>query len=122
MNNSRRRCVGTVNALRGQVAMATGKVFIRGERVDRDTVHLLLSRAGARVTTKMSGQISLLIHGDLSAQVVVDLARAYSQKILGVLTEDASGHHVCVVSSLGLSELLEGRAAPCMHHHIVRRT
>lgn len=119
MKKHQKTCPGQVGTLRGQVAIATGKVFIRGEHEHRDIIHILLERAGARVTTKMSGQISLLIHGDLSGQVVVDQAREYSQKILDVLAEDGSGHHVCVVSSRGLSELLEGRAAACLQHHIV---
>lgn len=114
-------CPGHVSTLRGQVAIATGKVSIRGEHELRDTVHVLLQRAGARVTTKMSGQISLLIHGDLSGQIVTDQAREYSQKLLGLLKEDGSGHHVCVVSSHGLSELLAGREAKCFHHHIIGR-
>ncbi|MDD0857026.1 hypothetical protein NHF46_02845 [Arthrobacter alpinus] len=119
MKKQRTACPGHVSTLRGQVAIATGKVSIRGEHEHRDIVHILMEQAGARVTTKMSGQISLLIHGDLSGQVVVDLAREYSQKILDVLDEDKTGHHVCVVSSLGLSELLEGRVTPCLHDHIV---
>lgn len=119
MKKNQNTCSGYVSTLREQVVIATGKVSIRGEHEHRDTVHILLRRAGARVATKMSGQISLLIHGDLSGQVVTDQAREYSRSILKVLNEESSGHHVCVVSSRGLSELLEGRAAACMHHHIV---
>lgn len=112
-------CSGRVTTLRNQVVIATGKVSIRGEHEHRDTVHALLERAGARVTTKMSGNISLLIHGDLSGQIVADQAREYSQKILDLLTEATSAHHVCVVSSRGFSELLEGKAAACLHRHVV---
>ncbi|ALE91414.1 hypothetical protein AOC05_02035 [Arthrobacter alpinus] len=112
-------CSGRVTTLRNQVVIATGKVSIRGEHEHRDEVHALLERAGARVTTKMSGNISVLIHGDLSGQIVADQVREYSQKILDLLTESTSAHHVCAVSSRGLSELLEGRAAVCLHRHVV---
>lgn len=119
MKKNQNTCPGHVSTLRGQVAIATGKVSIRGEHEHRKNVHILLRRAGARVITKSSGEVSLLIHGDLSGQAVTDQSREYSRKLLELLKEDCSGHHVCVVSSHGFSELLEGREAPCLHHHVV---
>lgn len=66
MKKNQNTCTGHVRTLRGQVAIATGKVSIRGVHTLREAIYELLEEAGARVATGMSGQVSLLIHGDLS--------------------------------------------------------
>lgn len=121
MKRYQNACSGQVMTLRGHVVAATGKVTLGGEHVLRPGVERELGMAGARVITKVSGQISLLVHGDLSGQIVKDLTRKFSEKIIRVIAEDAFGHHVCVVSSRGLDELLIGRPAKCLHDHIVRQ-
>lgn len=118
MKSKQNNCQGEVVSLAGQVALATGKVSIRGEHTLRPVIHELLQTAGASVATKMSSQITLVVHGDLSGQVVSDPLREYSTTILGVANEDRANHHVCVVSSRGLSDLLDGIPTPCLQRSL----
>lgn len=112
-------CSGVVIDLRGQTVAITGKVYLAGEHVKRSTLERHLQGQGARFKADVSGQMSLLVHGDLSGQSVSDIKLQFSQKLLGVLGQDGIGHHVCVVSSSGLESLLIGQRARCFHDHLV---
>ena len=113
-------CTGVVTELRGQTVAITGKVFLAGEQVKRSILRLYLQQRGARFKTDVSGQISLLVRGDLSGQSVSDKELELSRKLLGVLGQEGRAHHVCVVSSAGLEALLDGQEARCFHFHLVR--
>lgn len=115
----RSACAGTVTGLRGQKVVATGKIYINEEHVFRDAVHKLLRTRGAGVTTKLSGQVSLLVYGDLSSQTVTDPLNQHSRKIKDAFRENHLRHHVCIVSSRGLSQLLDGEPAMCLHRFII---
>jgi len=106
-------CSSVVTELRGQTVAITGKVHIFGEHVKRSVLEQDLQRHGARFKTDVTGQISLLVHGDLTGQPVTDKTLEFSQKLLGVLGQDVLEHHVCVVSSAGLESLLDGNHARC---------
>ncbi|UVJ40564.1 hypothetical protein [Arthrobacter sp. CJ23] len=97
----------------------TGKVMVRGEHVARETLAKLLFTHGVRFKTDVTGQISLLVHGDLSGQGVTDMTFELSKKLLNVLNQDSHGHHVCVISSAGLTALMDGGEARCFHEHLV---
>jgi hypothetical protein len=112
-------CQGEVPFLRGQTIAMTGKVFLNGEHVTRPALARMLEAYGIRFKTDVTGQISLLVHGDLSGQAVTNRRLELSQKLLNVLYEDRCGHHVCVVSSSGLWDLIQGGSARCFHDHLV---
>lgn len=113
-------CQGEVSILRGETVAMTGKVLLNGEHVTRSALARMLQTFGVRFKTDVSGQISLLVHGDLSGQAVTNRRLELSQKLLNVLNEDRCGHHVCVVSSSGLWDLMQGGSARCFHHHLVQ--
>lgn len=97
----------------------TGRVLLNGEHVTRPALAELLRSYGVRFKTDVTGQISLLVHGDLSGQAVTDSRLELSKKLLKVLDENHHGHHVCVVSSSGLAILMQGASARCFHDHLV---
>jgi hypothetical protein len=112
-------CHGEVGSLRGQTMAMTGKVLVYGEHITRPALAGILRSHGVRSKTDVTGQISLLVHGDLSGQGVTDKKLELSKKLLNVLNEQVRGHHVCVISSSGLSDLMEGGSARCFHAHLV---
>lgn len=115
MNIGTARCSGTVDTLRGQTVALTGKVFVDGEHIKRDVLAKRLRICGAAYRTVLTGQISLVVHGDLSGQIVSNMRNQLSRKLIDIVSQDLRGHHVCVVTSEGFSELLKGSAAKCFH-------
>lgn len=115
-------CNGSVTTLRGQTVAMTGKVVVRGEHIKRDNLAKIISETyGAKFKNDLTGQISLLIHGDLTGQVVTNMKIHFSDKLLAIISRDRRGHHVCVVSSEGLAELLKGGSAKCLHDDVAER-
>lgn len=114
-------CNGFVTTLRGQTVTMTGKVVVRGEHVKRDTLAKVIETKGARFKNDLTGQISLLIHGDLTGQIVANMKIQFSDKLLEIINQDHRKHHVCVVSSAGFSELLDGGTAKCLHDAVANR-
>lgn len=112
-------CRGEVSGLRGQTVAMTGKVLLNGEHVTRPALAGMLQSYGVRFKTDVTGRISLLVHGDLSGQAVTDRRLELSKKLLNLINENRHGHHVCVVSSSGLSDLMQGNSARCFHHHLI---
>lgn len=114
-------CNGFVSTLRGQTVTMTGKVVVRGEHIKRDNLAKLIETRGARFKNDLTGQISLLVHGDLSGQVVANMKIQFSDKLLEIVTQERRKHHVCVVSAAGFSELLNGGSAECLHNAVADR-
>lgn len=63
--------------------------------------------------------VDILLWGDLSSQVVVDMQRRRSEKIRFVARELRRGHHVHVIDSPGLAMLLRGEPTPCLAYRLV---
>jgi hypothetical protein len=99
----------------------TGKVVVRGDHIRRENLAKIIETKGARFKNDLTGQISLLIHGDLTGQIVANMRIQFSDKLLAVINQDQRKHHVCVVSSAGFSELLVGGTAPCLHDAVADR-
>lgn len=97
----------------GQTIALTGKVSVRGKHVLRPQLIELLELAGATYKDDLSRNVSLLVHGDLSSQHVVNEWEQHSQKLEFVKAEARSGHHICVVTARGFSDLLSGTTAEC---------
>lgn len=121
MNPHSALCSGLVASLRGQTIALTGKVFVDGEHIKRDELAKRLRIYGAAYRTVLTGQISLVIHGDLSGQIVSNMRSQLSRKLIDIMSQDRRGHHVCVVTSEGFSELLKGRPAKCFHDDLTVR-
>jgi hypothetical protein len=113
MRTSSSECDGIVGTLRGHAIAITGKIEIAGEHVTRDALAQSLQMYGACFKTDVTGQISLLVHGDLSSQPVKDPKWLLSKKLLNLAVEDLHGHHVCVISPDGLASLMDGGEAEC---------
>jgi hypothetical protein len=114
-------CNGFVSTLRGQTVTMTGKVVVRGEHIKRDNLVKLIEIRGARFKNDLTGQISVLVHGDLSGQVVANMKIQFSDKLLEIVNRDHHKHHVCVISSEGFSDLLDGGTAECLHDIVADR-
>lgn len=114
-------CNGFVTTLRGQTVTMTGKVIVRGEHIKRDNLAKIIETKGARFKNDLTGQISLLIHGDLTGQIVANMKIQFSDKLLEVINQDHRKHHLCVISSAGFSELLNGGTAKCLHDAVADR-
>lgn len=106
-------CTGAIDSLGGQTIALTGKVSVRGKHVLRPQLIELLELAGATYKDDLSRKVSLLVHGDLSSQHVVNEWEQHSQKLEFVKVESKSGHHICVVTARGFSDLLSGKPAEC---------
>lgn len=97
----------------GKTVALTGKVLVRGKHLLRPELILLIVAARAVYKPDMSRRVSLLVHGDLSGQHVVNEWEQHSQKLELVKSEARRGNHICVVTSRGLSDLLDGSPADC---------
>jgi hypothetical protein len=121
MYKSAAPCSGVVITLRGQTVTMTGKVIVRGEHIKRDDLAKIVQAQGATFKNDLTGKVSLLVHGDLSSQIVANMNIQFSDKLLDVVNEDRRDHHVCVINSTGISELLRGDTATCLHDAVARR-
>lgn len=121
MHKSAAPCNGLVTTLRGQTVTMTGKVTVRGEHIKRDDLAKIVQAQGATFKNDLTGKTSLLVHGDLSSQIVANMNIQFSDKLLDVVNEDRRHHHVCVVNSTGISELLRGDTAKCLHDGVANR-
>lgn len=106
-------CTGTIEFLAGQTVTLTGKVSIHGRWVKREEIEQMLRERGVRYKREMSKLVTVLVHGDLEGQHVVNEFDKYSQRLEFVRSKLKKGHHICVVNSRGLSALLEATAAEC---------
>lgn len=114
-------CSGLVGGLGGQTVTLTGKVFVDGEHIKRDELAKRLRTFGANYRTVLTGQISLVVHGDLSGQIVSNMRSQLSRKLIDIMSQERRGHHVCVVTSDGFSALLNGSPAKCLHVELIGR-
>ena len=106
-------CAGTVASLAGRTVALTGKISLHGKHVLRPQLIELIEQKGANYKDDLSRKVSLLVHGDLTSQHVVNEWEQHSQKLEFVKTESKCDRHICVVTSRGLSDLLDGRTAEC---------
>lgn len=113
-------CTGEVETLVGSVATLTGKVSLRGRRTLRSEVIDEIRWAGGKVKADASGRVDIVVYGDLTSQRVVDEIHQYSQKLEFVVKAMATGRHVCVVTSRGLSHLVDGGTAACHTQRVVK--
>ena len=115
-------CDGWVGSLQGQTLAFTGKVLVDGYRTLREDCAAMAMALGARGwKTDFSRKVTLLVHGDLASQVVTDLPRNYSKKLVRASWERDRGFHVCVIDAAGFSDLLDGFPARCRELHPVDR-
>ena len=106
-------CTGTIKSLDGQTVTLTGKVSIRGRWVKREEIEKGLKDRGVQYKREMSKLVTILVHGDLEGQHVINEFDKYSQRLEFVRSQLNKGHHICVVNSRGLSALLEATTAEC---------
>lgn len=100
--------------MRGLVVMFTGKVRVDGEQMFRPRLQERLEMMGGTYAPHWSRKVKVLVHGDLTGQIVSDRVRLFSQKLLGVEEHLASGAHVHVIDGAGFAALLRGRSATCL--------
>lgn len=109
------KCTGVICSLNGQTIALTGKISVRGEQVFRPQLAEMIEKAGAVYKDDLSRKVTLLVHGDLSSQHVVNEWEQHSQKLELVKVEARKGHHICVLTARGFSDLLSGKEAECRH-------
>lgn len=107
-------CPGEVTTVRGLTVMFTGKVTINGDQMYRPRLQERLEMLGGTISPHWSKKVNVLVHGDLTGQIVSDRRRLFSKKLLGVEEHLASGAHVHVIDSAGFAALLRGKSATCL--------
>lgn len=100
--------------MRGLPVMFTGKVVVDGEQMFRPRLEERLTMMGGIFRSDWSRTVRVLVHGDLTSQVVTDRVRLFSKKLIGVESFLKSGGHVHVINGPGFAALLRGQAAPCL--------
>lgn len=111
----RAACDGIVDELRRQSVQFTGKSYVDGKHRRRDELRREVQRHGGVPVADSSRNrsMTLLVLGELRDNVV-DPSHHMSKQLRYVARERASGNHICVVDSDGLSILLRGLSAPCL--------
>ena len=64
-------------------------------------------------------QVTLLVQGELSHDVVTDPVNLRSQNLVFVDEERRRGNHICIVNDNGISALLRGEAAMCLRSRVI---
>ncbi|MET3721145.1 hypothetical protein [Arthrobacter sp. UYEF21] len=117
MVNNNHDCDGTVNMLRGQRVMFTGKTFYRGEhRQRKDLERDIRLKGGFPQHGTRNQSATLLILGGLHPDVVIDSRNTRSQTLVFVDTQAERGNHICIVDDAGYELLINDRPAPCIQH------
>lgn len=106
-------CTGIITSLDRQTLAITGKVSIHGKRLFRDDIVKLMTEKGIAYKQSASGLVSILVHGDLTGQHVIDEWNKNSRKLEFVHKASERGRHICVVTSRGFSALLDGTPTAC---------
>lgn len=106
-------CTGIVASIAGRTVALTGKINVHGRHILRPQLIEMLEQAGATYKDCLSRKVSLLVHGDLTSQHVVNEWEQHSQKLELVKAEAKNGLHICVITSRALSDLLDGRTGEC---------
>jgi hypothetical protein len=106
-------CDGFVHSLERQFIAFTGKVLVDGDWLHQAACGRKAMRRGAQWSDYFVEATTLVVHGDLVAEQVVDPKRQYSRKLLAAQNARSHGCHVHVVDAGGFAELLSGRAARC---------
>lgn len=111
---SGRGCDGWVRSLRGETAVITGRVEIKGKHLTQPACNNAVDAKGGTARDYMSGVVTLLVQGDLSSKRVKDAKRGYSVKLIDV-QERRERHepHIHVVDAEGFGHLLRGEPARC---------
>lgn len=115
----RQFCGGTVDGLRGQRVLFTGKTYVDGVHELKADLWRSVRARGGTVVPDRNRAMTLLVWGDLSTQHVVDPVFERSQKVVFVDNERAAGNHICLVDSAGISLLLRDIPAPCLETNAI---
>ena len=117
----RSECDGYVEDLQGQLVLFTGKTRIEGDHVKRDELFQSVRQRGGRpLTGTRNRNVTLLVLGELSEDVVTDPVNVRSQNVVFVDNERRRGNHICIVDDHGIAVLLSGETAPCLRSRVVQ--
>lgn len=107
-------CPGWITTLRAEVVLFSGKVFVRGEHMERRLLRQHAQTAGGLIAPDRSEAVTVLVAGDMWTGPLRDGRRSYSQKL--VYIEELMRRrrrHIHVLDGTGFGELLDGRPATC---------
>ena len=117
----RSECDGYVETLRGQLVLFTGKTRIEGKHVKRDELFPRVRKGGGRpLEGTRNRNVTLLVLGELSKDVVTDPVNLRSQNLVFVDEERRRGNHICIVDDHGIAAILSGESAPCLRSRLIR--
>jgi hypothetical protein len=117
----RPECDGYVDDLQGQLVLFTGKTRIEGEHVKRDELFQRVRQRGGRpLAGTRNRNVTLLVLGELSEDVVTDPVNLRSQNVVFVDAERRRGNHICMVDDPGIAALLSGGIAPCLRSRTIQ--
>ena len=114
MINDNYGCQGTVESLKGQRVLFTGKTFYRGEHRLRKQLEIDVRDKGGRPKRNRDRNSTLLVLGGLHPDVVIDRKNVRSQTLVLIDEQDSKGRHICIVDDTGYEALINDRPAPCI--------
>ncbi|USQ81569.1 hypothetical protein NF556_07965 [Ornithinimicrobium faecis] len=116
----RSECDGYVEDLQGRLVLFTGKTRIEGKHVKRDELfQTVRKRGGLPLAGTRNRNVTLLVLGELSEDVVTDPVNLRSQNVVFVDAERRRGNHICIVNDRGIAALLSGESAPCLRSRMI---
>lgn len=99
----------------------TGKTRINGEHVRRDELAQRVQlRGGRALAGTRNRDVTLLVVGELSEDVVTDPVNLRSRNVVYVDAERRRGNHICIVDDHGIAALLAHASAPCLRSRVIR--
>lgn len=107
--------------MRGLTVLFTGKVRVNGEQMFRPRLQERLEMMGGIFSPHWNRRVRVVVHGDLTGQIVIDQRRLFSGKLLKAELRLASGAHVHVIDGAGFAALLRGAPAACLTERILSR-
>lgn len=115
MVNNNYDCQGTVESLKGQRVLFTGKTFYRGEhRLRKQLEQDVRDKGGFPRSGTRNRNATMLILGELPPDIVIDHVNVRSQTLVMVDEQAAKGRHICIVNDAGFEALLNDSSARCI--------
>lgn len=121
VTSNRSECGGSVESLQGQLVLFTGRTRIDGEHVRRDELAQRVQlHGGQALAGTRNRDVTLLVVGELSVDVVTDPVNLRSQNVVYVDAERRRGNHICIVDDHGIAALLAHASAPCLQSRVIQ--
>lgn len=106
-------CPG-IDWLTGEVVLFTGRAYVNGKHIPRNTLKAFARAMGARPSSDPTQNVTVLVHGETWSGPLHDEQRRYSQKAAFVEeVERRTGRHVHVIDAQDFGKLSKHERVRC---------